>query len=78
MGSSRVSGLVHMRPDALVRDLRSRTGHEAVSIKEHYETGFVCAASVKGSLPETRCVGQSGASMRSIQRQRSSESANIH
>ncbi len=28
-------------PDALVRDLRSRTVRETVSIKEHYETGCV-------------------------------------
>ncbi len=30
-------------PDALVRDLRSRIGRETMIIKEHYETGFVCA-----------------------------------
>ncbi len=30
-----------VRPDALVRNLRSRTGRETVSIKEHYETGCV-------------------------------------
>ncbi len=39
-----------MRPDALVRDLRSRTGRKTESIKEHYETGCVCAASVIGSF----------------------------
>ncbi len=36
-------------PDTLVRDLQSRTRRETVGIKEHYVTGFVCAASVKGS-----------------------------
>ncbi len=40
-GCSRASGLVHMRPDVLVRDLRSRTGREIVRIKEYYETGCV-------------------------------------
>ncbi len=36
-------------PDALMRELRSRTGRETVSIKEYYETDCVCAASVNGS-----------------------------
>ncbi len=44
-------------PDALMRDLRSRTGREPVSIKEHYETGFVCAVSGNGlSVRRGRCV----------------------
>ncbi len=40
---------LYCQRDTLVRDLWSRTGRETVSIKEHYETGFVCAASVNGS-----------------------------
>lgn len=41
---ARVRQASSILPDALVRDLRSRTGRETVSIKEHYETGCVCAA----------------------------------
>ncbi len=36
-------------PDALVRDLWSRTGRETLNIKEHYETGCMCVASVNSS-----------------------------
>ncbi len=41
---ARVRQASSILPDALVRDLRSRTRRETVSIKEHYETGCVCAA----------------------------------
>ncbi len=50
-------------PDTLVRDLRSRTGHETVSIKEHYETGCVCAASVNGSSVRRAAWGRAEHSM---------------
>ncbi len=66
-----------MRPDALMRDLRSRTGRKTMSIKRQavYKL-LVC------EMRETRSVGQSGASMRSIQKHglcvRSSELANMH
>ncbi len=39
---ARVRQASSILPDALVRALRSRTGHETVSIKEHYETCCVC------------------------------------
>ncbi len=38
---ARVCQASSILPDALVRDLRSRTGRETVSIQEHYETGCV-------------------------------------
>ncbi len=48
----RVHQVSSILPDALVRDLWSRTGRETVSIKEHYETCFMCVASV--NVHETR------------------------
>ncbi len=38
---ARVRQASSILPDALVRDLRSRTMRKTVSIKEHYETGCV-------------------------------------
>ncbi len=38
---ARVRQASSILPDALVRDLRSRTGRKTVSIKEHHETGCV-------------------------------------
>ncbi len=76
-GCSRASGLVHMRPDVLVRDLRSRTGVRSCVLKSITEQ-----AACKCLVREMRSMGQSGASMRSIQRHRlcvrSSELANMH
>ncbi len=46
---ARVRQVSSILPDALVRDLRSRTGRDTESIKEYYKTVFVCAASVNGS-----------------------------
>ncbi len=71
---ARVRQASSILPDALVRDLRSRTGRETGSIKEHYETGCV----------ETN--GDAGDAQRGAERSeyekhsetRASELANMH
>ncbi len=67
-----------MRPDALVRDLQSRTEHETASIKERYETGCV---HVNGSSWDVGDV-QRGAERSEYEKHglcvRSSELANMH
>ncbi len=51
---ARVRQASSILPDALVRDLWSRTVHETECIKEYYETGFMCAASVNRSSVRRR------------------------